>query len=883
MVNKKSFRQEVKGILQSIKSLQPDLDKIQSNNKTCFLDNGNVLTLPRTNGDSRYVYGDNGFNFWVHASGYMYANNGLFSIFNRRKEGDEPVIAFFLGLHDNQTNNQFKPISLLPVPVLDDPEPLVKRRFTVFNQHTAYFFVELDRLLAIVRVFVDGDNRMVFSLMLENKGTSELPLYTSSYFRPFCRHQISETDEDRWFSEVRLDETLHEDGMFSAALVEVGEDLDRFHSESYFALVRGKYTGEGEISIERRHANTSRLNFVGDYKRNLSSSLALDNGKFRLGTPLTTFADIAVVSDINHFSVGVNSYLRLDYVFEVASDHTARKNIALQPIDCETIDEKIIEGFKKNEIKLSSLKAGIEKFNNSLTIDAHDFNQFLTHLKYQVSFCGLIKGYIQLHPRSLIGIRDVFQALEGMQYYQPEESRGKMLEALSFTTLSGRCLRQYSLPAKGAESGTADVRQFIDQGVWVITAIHSYLQLTGDEKFLTTQAGYHEIIDEVAHAIAPCDKQDSVLEHLFRIMNYLDQNRDHKKTKLLRALYGDWNDALDGLGIAKDPEKEYGTGVSVMATLQFFQNCEEMIAILEKFYPTKHSDKINHYKKIRDEISLGLLKYAVIDKPGKGKKILHGWGDERSYLVGSNCDPDQVERDGLTSNAFWVISKMLVESPELELHILQAFNRLDSKYGLKTFHPPFPKGTPGVGRIPKLPPGTAENGATYIHATLFGVMALFLMGKAKEAWAQIEKVLPFTSIHKNYTHSPFVMPNSYVHNPELGLDGESMNDWQTGSSNVLLKILIWYVFGYKPEFDGLRLQVAAWTPFDHFWFESRLRGKSIKLSYMKKKNKSGKREFFVNGKGPYEGKSCPKMRTVIYFIPYQDMDEINAIEIVDSK
>ena len=244
--------------------------------------------------------------------------------------------------------------------------------------------------------------------------------------------------------------------------------------------------------------------------------------------------------------------------------------------------------------------------------------------------------------------------------------------------------------------------------------------------------------------------------------------------------------------------------------------------------------------------------------------------------------PDGSARDGLTSNAFWIISGMLEETPELEKDIIDAMHRLDSKYGLKTFHPAFPKHTTGVGRIPKLPPGTAENGATYVHATLFGIWALFLTGRPKEAWNQIEKILPFTSLHKNYTHSPFVMPNSYAYNPDLGLDGESMNDWQTGSSNVLLKVLIWFVFGYKPDFNGLRIQIASWTPFDGFEFETKFRGKSVKITYKKSKAISNDRECLVNGKGPIEGTRSKHMKSICYFIPYEEIEDHSEIQVNDQ-
>ncbi len=55
---------------------------------------------------------------------------------------------------------------------------------------------------------------------------------------------------------------------------------------------------------------------------------------------------------------------------------------------------------------------------------------------------------------------------------------------------------------------------------------------------------------------------------------------------------------------------------------------------------------------------------------------------------------------------------------------------------IRLFRPGFHPDCPGVGRIKKLPIGTAENGAVYVHAaTFFAVMALFKIGKAKEAAA----------------------------------------------------------------------------------------------------------------------------------------------------
>ncbi len=175
--------------------------------------------------------------------------------------------------------------------------------------------------------------------------------------------------------------------------------------------------------------------------------------------------------------------------------------------------------------------------------------------------------------------------------------------------------------------------------------------------------------------------------------------------------------------------------------------------------------------------------------------------------------------------------------------ILNAYEALDSKYGYRTFDPAFERNTKGVGRIYKLPKGTAENGASYIHATTFAIMSLFMMGEGKKAWEQINKILPFT--HAKVSCSPYVMPNSYGLNEDLNIDGESMQDWQTGSSNVLFKTIVRFVFGFDPGHDELTVCPAKYCPFDKITGDFVYHGKTIHIEYTPR---SEKRSFLLNGK-----------------------------------
>ena len=116
-------------------------------------------------------------------------------------------------------------------------------------------------------------------------------------------------------------------------------------------------------------------------------------------------------------------------------------------------------------------------------------------------------------------------------------------------------------------------------------------------------------------------------------------------------------------------------------------------------------------------------------------------------------------------------------------------------------------------------------------ATLFGICSLFKMGETKKAWEQLYKILPVT--HDFISTSPFVMPNSYAENPEIGIDGESMSDWFTGSGCVLLKVLLWYIFGIRADLKGVWIQPIEYMPFEKLSLCICIKNKKHNISYEK--------------------------------------------------
>ena len=934
------LRAEVARCDQQIKTGQASL--LPGN--VAFLADGRALCRERQSGDSRYPYGQDGFNFWVRASGQMHANHGLFFFFLPQQEGREPSIAFFAGCRPNG-ETKFAPHSMLPVPWVGESESRILDRYTILGHDAAYFVTETPELITAVRVFLDSSQpnlpRLCLSLYLENRTESPLDSYCSSYWNPFCRHSFVETNEDRWFKKMSLGSITpletsaavplddhHDAGLALPPFVlNTHEDVGRFKAFCNIGMLNrtarmtNQVTGQhldlaaipfegsgpsGESAVFPREAGkngagtpsvgtwhtqecTSRLQFLGAARRGLGSAKHLTTGHLTTGhlangqptqeSPTTVFNDISVAGDIMRFVLPTDTFARIDYVFSVQESMEPNQKVSCTQVALSEVDT-CLDQVRSQHSQLGDLNVSVEGTNPSNENNDADstFNHFFTYLKKQVEICTTLTGYINPAANSLIGIRDVFQAIEGHLLDQPEESRKKILEALNYVLVDGRCPRQYSLPAQG-NPGRMDLREYIDQGVWVVSVIYTYLSVTGDYDLLDQVVGYHQVSEEVANTAVPAEESDTVMEHLLRIVSYLDQQRD-PVTRLVLAMYGDWNDAVDGLGIPNDPGEHFGTGVSVMTSLQLYQNCEEMIELIERAKSPKHKDALAKIRQLRKELRAGFIQHAIVQQDGE-RRLLHGWGDQQSYSVGGFSDCDGLARDGLTSNAFWILSGMLEEDLSLREDILAALERLDSKYGLKTFEPGFGPEARSVGRIVNVPIGSAENGAVYIHATTFAIAALFRIGEPESAWEQIHKILPFAEHFKDPSHSPFVMPNSYLENAALNLDGQSMDDWQTGSSNVLLKLLVRYVFGFHPRADFLCIEPANYFPFESFHFQAKAHQCRIQIDYCRKD--VARREVTLNGK-PWNLLVLNEMMAVEGAqIPYDllSAEQLNLLTITD--
>lgn len=816
-----------------------------------FLRSGDILCRAREYGDSRYPLETDGLCMWAHTSGYIDAYESTFNIFRTANYNEDAVVLFYAG--EKRADGGFTPISLTGA----DAVPCgAAKHYIVFSQRSAWYIAETERGVYAVRLHVAADKRMHFSVYAENVSDADSEIYIAAYFEPFLRF----IEAEGFFNRMTKYARRMENGRVLFWALNAQRDcmtLAFDHSREPDALYR----------------NIGRRGVLGRRGNNLTNATAWQTGRPTEEKDAANTTDLPASCDIAHYKLAAGEDVRLDFIAHVVYDYDAAKaDCENYVFDADAVDAELesasraeSDALANMNIRFGNYRSALEEDDTFRPLDAETLNAFINKVKKQVSLCALGKNY----AGNLLGIRDVFQQLESSLIWQPEESRRQIVRVLDFILDTGRAPRQIGFPAHDGDIPEMDLRPYIDQGLWIISTLYSYLSWTGDFSILDEPCGYYTAAATYGPLTRSPERTD-VLEHIVRIADFLISNLD-PETHCLHSLYGDWNDALDGLGRTSKDGLEFGCGVSVMASLQLYQALNELTSILDA--AEKYTDRIDDFNSAASELENGLMRHAY---DPESRRVIHGWGDDGAYKVGSVADYDGEDRISITPNAFWAISDMSCEHPETADGVARAIKSLDSKYGLLTFSRALYPFDRRVGRISTITPGTYENCAVYVHASLFGGMALFNLGESREAWRQLEKALTVT--HKNATMTSFVMPNSYCYAPEWCADGDSMGDWYTGSGTVLIKELVRHGLGVYPLLGRLMISTPAYMPTDEVEMNFTLRGKKVTFRY--KNTGRGARTVTVDGKDAalYDH---PVMKTKVAFIGYPNIGDGCVIEVCD--
>ncbi len=849
-------------LIQKTKALMAEINEIMANpeaaskmpRNTYFMKNGDVLCGDRACGESRFPYSSNGTLFWAHSTGHIHVKDCMFNLFKPIYDASEPSIEFFAGIP--QEDGRYFPIALLGS-AKQLFEPYNVKRYTVFSHVAAYYITDTDLATFVVRASISAERELLFSCGFINKTDKPLSIRFTSYFDAFL--QAKEYDDI--YSYTNRIVYPKEGGSFV---------FTRIYEERCLVLNRA-ITGAIASGFKHTHLRSA---FTGCGRRSIAQAEFLKTGEYAENI-IADMGDIASES----MMLEIEASARVDFVMPYLLKHDDIDAALAKPVDPKKLDNDIEAALAEDNSRLDTLKFNFADFKDK-GFSADVFNKFLRKVQKQIDICAMGRYY----GSGRLGIRDVSQQLEQALIWDGPQAKEKMLRAIRYIDPSGRSPRQIDVPTENEGKveiiKTMDLREYVDPGNWAISCFYSYLAWTGDYSILDEELGYYEVTGEESvggwfGTVRLSKKRDSVLEHLKRIVDYYESNLDRETgTGCVRALFGDWNDAINGLGMTDDPDKKFGTGVSSMVTLHFYQNLGEMIEILE--YVGGHEKDVEHYKALRKELKENIIKH-IVEKNDKGDiRLVHGWGDKLSYKLGSFSDSDGKGRISFAPYAFWVTSGLLKDTPELKPIILRDIHSLSSRFGLLTNKPAFTPETPGVGMMNEVIKGTDENECVYVHAAMFTLLALFAMGDSEFAWEQYKKLLPICNEQMNKT--PFVMSNSYRDNELYGIEGQCGLDWFTGGGTVSLKNLLRGVLGISADLKNVIIGTTNAMPCNKVDADILLKGKKVHFEY--RNEGAGKRSYLLDGK-PCETKFDEIMQEEKAYIPAEMLHDGAVITVVD--
>ena len=375
------------------------------------------------------------------------------------------------------------------------------------------------------------------------------------------------------------------------------------------------------------------------------------------------------------------------------------------------------------------------------------------------------------------GYRDALQDAWAVAPLRPAFARRLMVETLAHQYAGGFAPRSYP-PIKGPPLGT---RPAADSPLWIPLALGGYLRETGDLALL----------DEVVPFLDGAGA--TAMEHARRAVAHVFGDRGEHGIPRFRA--GDWNDGLDGAGVA-------GRGESVWLGMCLAIAARELAALFRLRGDAAGAAEA--------EGMAAEARRAVEEQGWDGDYYLQGWND-RGEPIGSRGSPEG--RIFLMPQA-WALLGAFGDG-ERRARLIAAVGRdLATPMGPRLLHPAYTVRDPGIGRATARVPGTSDNAGIQTHAAVMMAAGYLAAGLAREGFETLVAVTPHNPARERATREapPFVL-NSQTVGPDNPRFGATSIGWLTGAAGWMLRAVTDHLLGVRPEAAGLRIMPcvpASW-------------------------------------------------------------------------
>lgn len=371
-----------------------------------------------------------------------------------------------------------------------------------------------------------------------------------------------------------------------------------------------------------------------------------------------------------------------------------------------------------------------------------------------------------------IGFRDQLQDCLALLYSDPERVRAHILDAAAHQYVEGDVMHWWHPPKTGVRTQISDDKLFLPY------LVSEYVKNTSDITILGEKVGYlvsDPLEKGVEGRMETPDEgvmPESLLEHCRKAIKNALQFGEHG---LLKIGSGDWNDALNAIGMQ-------GRGESVWLSMFAYMVISEFINLLP------NQERIE-YLGIMDRL------YSAIDKTFETGWFKRAYTDDGHWLGAYDSEVCKLD---ILSQSFSIISGSC-DKFKAKSAMDNAMRLVEKDKGIiKLLDPPFDMKR-YCGYISAYPLGVRENGGQYTHAAVWFIKAMSMIDKDK-AMQLLDMINPINRAaqdNEKYKCEPFVLA------ADVYADGRAGWTWYTGSASWLYKVILEDILGIRKEGNEL--------------------------------------------------------------------------------
>jgi len=358
---------------------------------------------------------------------------------------------------------------------------------------------------------------------------------------------------------------------------------------------------------------------------------------------------------------------------------------------------------------------------------------------------------------------------------------------VQFKAEQARC-KIIDLACAQSENVNTSQESHLDEALWLIYSVASYIKETGDWTILDENVTF----DNNPYTEKP------LLDHLNRSFYKVVNNR-----------------GPHGLPLRHDTKTEL-----VFTAGLFISVGNEYVKILLSKGKKQEADTASEYI---DQMIQSIKKHCW-----DGEWFIYAYDDAGKRVGSSECEEGKIF---IEPQGCCIMAEIGAEENLSRKAMDSVRKYLETAHGLLTLDPPFSDYCTSLEEISSMPPGYGKNGGILCHNNAWIIIAETILGQGDSAFEHLKKITPAYLEEASDLHKmePYVFSQA-IKGKESKHPGELKNSWSNETAAWVFITISRWILGIRPDYNGLVVDPCIPSDWNGFTVTRKFRGSIYKIT-----------------------------------------------------